>query len=106
MPFQAINLVDVRAVDSFIETHLGRPWDLQQNGFYGQEMLVQFDPWPDPDAAAVVAEWLASPPAQCPGRLDQPGFAESVSISTDEILNELCNRGLLPEEKLWVWVWW
>lgn len=106
MPFKVVNLVDQRAVDSFIETHLERPWSLQQNGFFGQETLVQFDPWPEPEATAIVEEWLASPEVPCPGRLNQEGFGESVHISTDEILNELCNRELLPEEKLWVWVWW
>lgn len=106
MAFKTVNLVDMQTVDAFIETHLGRPWSLGQNGFFGQEELVQFEVWPDPDATAVVEEWLASPPARCPGRLNQPGYAESVNICTDEILDELCNRGLLPEENLWVYVWW
>lgn len=93
-------------LNAFIEQHLGRPWSLQQNGEYGQETIHHFEVFPRPEVSTVVEAWLASPPAGCPGRLNQPGYAESVEIGTDQILCELCNRGLLPEGDLTVHVWW
>lgn len=101
-----IELVWYQDLDKFIELHLGRPWNLQQNGMFGQDTIHPFEVYPDPEATGVVQEWLDSPPAQCPGRLNQPGFAEDVEIGTGTILCELCNRGLLPEGNLNVHVWW
>lgn len=107
LPYKTINLVWDSDLDNFIEKHLGRKWSLQQNGdMYGQDTITSFEVFPDPDATTQVEEWLSSPPAGCPGRLNQPGFAESVDIYTETILNELCNRGLLPEGDLDVHIWW
>lgn len=105
-------------LDKYIEAKLGRAWSLQQNGEYSQDTVTQFEVFPDPEATAKVQAWLDSPVVPCPGRVDgmdwktgiftpeQPGFAESVYIGTSDILNELCNRGLLPEGDLTVNVWW
>jgi len=106
VPFKEVQLIWCAQLDKYIEEQLGRPWSLQQNGMYGQEQLVCFEVWANPDATAKVEEWLASPPADCPGRLNQPGYAESVQIGTYDILNELCNRGLFPEGDINVHVWW
>lgn len=101
-----VGIVKDRDLDAFIEQCLGRPWCLQQNGFFPNESLQYLEVGPNPEATAKVEEWLASPPAQCPGRVNQPGFAEDVEIYTETILSELCNRGLLPEGDLTVHVWW
>lgn len=105
-------------LDAYIEAKLGRKWSLQQNGEDGQETLTYFEVFPDPEATAKVQAWLDSPEVPCPGRVngmnwetgiftpEQPGFAEWVYISTTDILNELCNRGLLPEGDYTVHVWW
>jgi hypothetical protein len=108
MKFKAVNLVHDMVLDAYIEEHLGRPWSMQQNGMISQDMLTQWEVWPDRGHGIPerVAAWLASPPANCPGRLDQPGYAESVEIYTDDILKELCHRGLLPEGDMYVHVWW
>lgn len=106
VPFKEVQLIWDSDLDDYIEAQLGRPWSLQQNGMYGQEQIVSYEVFPNPEVTAVVEEWLASPPAGAPGRLNQPGFAESVDISTDEILQELCNRDLFPEGDITVHVWW
>jgi hypothetical protein len=116
---KTVELVWSHHLDAFIEQHLGRVWSTQQNDYYGQETLVSFEVYPDPDDTAVVQAWIDSPPAMFPGRLDQnepagehwgaapdATLGESVDIYTGQILNELCNRGLLPEGDLMVHVWW
>jgi hypothetical protein len=103
---RTVELIDMRNLDAYIEKHLGRAWSLQQNDYLGNETLTSYEVWPDPEATAVVEAWLASPPVGGVGRVDQPGYGESVKIYTCEILNELCNRGLLPEGDLTVHVWW
>jgi hypothetical protein len=106
LPYKHVELVWSHDLDAYIEQHLGRPWSLQQNGMFGQETLVSYEVWPNPEVRTVVEAWLGSAPAKFPGRLNQPGFAEDVEISTDELLQELCNRDLLPEGDLIVHVWW
>lgn len=103
---RTIDLVWYQDLNEFIELHLGRPWNLAQNGEFGQDTIHSFEVYPDPLVTAKVQEWLDSPRCQCPGRLHQAGFAEDVDIYTTEILGELCNRGLLPEGELNVHVWW
>lgn len=99
-------LIEHASLDKYIEKCLGRPWSLQQNEMAGQNELVSFEVWPDPDAAGPVQDWLESPPAGCPGRLEQPGYGEDIEIYTGQILNELCNRSLLPEGDYTVKAWW
>ncbi len=107
LPYKTIDLIWSHDLDSYIEKHLGRPWSLGQNGDgYGQETITTFEVYRDSAATIEVEEWLSSPPANCPGRVNQPGFAESVEIYTETILNELCNRGLLPEGGINVHSWW
>ena len=74
----------------------------------------------DPEATAAVQAWLDSPRVEFVGRRhgSQEGTAtwnkkdpsrplvEQVPIYTHQILNELCNRDLLPEGDLMVHVWW
>lgn len=104
-------------LDAFIESTFGRPWTLQQNGEYlSNDSITYFEVYPDPDATAKVEEWLASRPASFPGRIDQKGdctwndsgnsLGEDVDIYTHDILSELCNRGLLPEGDMTVYVSW
>jgi hypothetical protein len=99
-------------LDAFIEKHYGRPWSMQQNGMFGQMELVPFEVGFEPDnkysieSVARVQAWLESPIPEIPGRLDQPGVAESVDIYTDDILRDLCRRGLLPEGEYTIHVWW
>lgn len=95
-------------LDQYIEKHFGRPWSLGQNDpeGAGQDTLTAFEVYPDPESTMPVQAWLDSPPAKIPGRLNQEGVAESVDIYTADILNELCNRGLLPEGDLTVHIWW
>lgn len=92
--------VYVADLDAYIELLLLRPWSTQQDLMAGQDTLHTFDVFPDPDATAKVAEWLASPvpPYNTWGRDE--------IISTEELLSELCNRGLLDEGKIHVHVWW
>lgn len=106
VPFKEAQLVWMKDLDNYIEQCLGRPWSLGQNGVYGQEELASFEVWPNPEATAIVEEWLSSPAAKCPGRLEQPGYGEDVDIITEDILQELCNRGLFPEGDVTVHVWW
>lgn len=106
LPSRTLEVVWDHDLNAYIETHLGRPWSIQQNGFLGQETFHTYEVWPNPGDTAVVEQWLASPPAQCPGRLNQPGFGELVDIVNDNLFNELCNRGLLPEGDLFIHVWW
>lgn len=116
---RTVDLVWSANLDAYIRQHLGRDWSLQQNSHFGQETLVPFEVYPDPEDTEAVQAWIDSPPAMFPGRLDQnepagehwgaaPGatLGESVDIYTGQILNELCNRGLLPAGDLMVHVWW
>lgn len=103
---KTVELIWDSDLDDYIEEQLGRPWSLQQNAMFGQAEIHPFEVFPDPEVTAKVEEWLASPPAGAPGRLHQPGYAESVDIYTCEILNELCNRGLFPQGDITVHVWW
>lgn len=110
-------------LDDYIETHLGRPWSLQQNGEHGQDTVQVYEvgPYADflPEEAqakkARVEAWLASPQVAFAGRLGQKGTASwmpdnrplaEVEVYTDDILCELCERGLLPPGNLRVQVWW
>lgn len=96
-----VSLVYVADLDSFIEQHFGRPWKTQQDLMAGQDTLHVYEVFPDRGATAKVERWLASP---TPER-DEWGRDEI--IGTEELLNELCNRGLLEEgQKLHVHVWW
>lgn len=103
---RTVQLIDDQSLDQYIERMLGRPWRLQQNGMDGQDTLTYFEVFPDPEATARVAKWLTSPPARISGRVGQGAVGESVNISTADILNELCNRRLLPEGDMTVHVRW
>lgn len=107
LSYKTVQLIWSHDLNNYIEEKLSRPWSLGQNDSdCGQDSLLFFEVWPDPEATAIVQAWLDSPPAQCPGRLNQPGFGESVDIYTEDILKELCNRELLYEGDLNVHVWW
>lgn len=100
-------VVPDKKLDELIKATFGREWSLQQNGEPDHNgSMTYFEVCLDPEVTATVEEWLASPPAGCPGRLHQPGFAESVDIYTSELLAELCNRGILPEGDMKVFVSW
>lgn len=85
------------SVDKLIEQEYGRPWSLQQHDEIANNSFVFYEVFPDPNAGVKVEAWLLTPPAQFPGR---------ESISTHDLLAELCNRGILPEGDMRVYVWW
>lgn len=96
-----ISLIWDHDLDAFIGHHLGRPWSLQQEGdMYGQNTLRTFEVFPDPEATAQVEQWLASPVPK------YNLWTRDEEISTETLLSELCNRGLLPEGRLYVHIWW
>lgn len=68
--------------------------------------MTSFEVFPDPESVPKVHEWLESPPSNCPGRVGQAGYGESVEIYTHTILNYLCYIELLPEGDLNVRSWW
>lgn len=94
-----VSLVWYQDLDKFIELYLGRPWNTQQDYMAGQDTLRIIEVGPDPAATEQVELWLASPEAQ----FGIHGRDEV--ISTDILLAELCNRGLLDEGELYVH-WW
>lgn len=106
LPTHTWEIVTMQDLDAFIEQHLGRPWRLQQQSFLGQDTVHWVEAYKNPEATAKVAAWLASPPAKAPGRLDQPGFGEDIEILTEDLLAELCNRDLLPEGDIRIYVSW
>lgn len=108
-------IVDHSNLDKFIEETFGREWSLGQNDQSPNDSISYFEVYKDPEATAKVQEWLDSPPASIPGRLNQPGecgwkpghtIAETVDIGTWTILCEMCNRGILPEGDMTVYVSW
>lgn len=96
---KTIDLVWMKDLDAYIEEHLGRPWSVQ-GGEYGQDTIRTFEVEADPESTAKVQQWLASPepPHQDWGRGEV--------LYTEDLLSELCNRGLLPEGDLHVHMWW
>lgn len=107
LTLRTIEYVTMQDLDAYIEKHLGRPWRLQQNGdMFSNGTMAYYEIYPDPEATAKVQAWLDSPLVQGVGRTHQPGFGESVEIYTNDILNELCNRGLFPEGDLTVEIEW
>jgi hypothetical protein len=107
-------IVRRQAIDDLIEATFGRPWSMGQNDSFHNDSVTWFEVGPDPEATAKVQEWLASQPSSIPGRLNQPGnsyrtgmsIAETVEIYTDTLLSELCNKGILPEGDMQVYVSW
>lgn len=99
-------VVNDSSVDALIESVFGRKWSVQQNEYFSNGETVGYDVYPDPAATALVDEWVASPKVKGYGRVDHPGYGESVEIGTTTILSELCNRGILPEGDMRIYVSW
>lgn len=94
-----IELVDMHDLDAFIEQHLGRPWRVQ-GGEHSQDTLLTLEVVSDSESTAKVEEWLMSPEPQ------YHGWGRNETLYTEDLLSELCNRGLLPEGNLYVHIWW
>lgn len=102
MKFKTVKLVWSSDLSDFISASLGRKFNVLDDGEYSQDQLVQFSPESDPDATELVARWLSSP---------EPEHSWQVSPDrpfTQRALNELVNRGILPdgEDDIYVHVWW
>lgn len=97
---KTVDLVFVSDLDSYIEKHLGRPWRTQQDRLDGQDTLRVLEVAPDSGATAKVEEWLASPVPE------YSLWSRDEVLNTEDLLSELCNRGLLPEGSLYVHIWW
>lgn len=84
----------------FISQQLGRNFNVLDDGEYSQDGLATFWIEKDPDATEKVQKWLDSPqPANSwDHQPDRP--------DTNTVLSELANRGIVPEKKLYVHIWW
>lgn len=107
LPYKTVNLVSDSDLDTYIEKHLGKPWSCQQNDFCSNDSLITFDVggWVyDEEEKAKVAAWINTPTPT--DKYHGVGRFNDEGVSTDSLLSELLERGLLPEGELHVHVSW
>lgn len=95
-----IDLVWSGDLSDFITEKFGRRFNVLDDGEYSQNELVVFDVGKDDEATERVQRWLDSPEPE------KSWVFEADRPLTSDVLNELANRGELPEKELHVNIWW
>lgn len=99
-------------LSEFVSEFYGRPWRMQQGEMLSQNTykIIDVSPdgteWDEPeDSEKILQSWLALPYTDS-GWEEDMRFERDNYLDVDVVLWDLCRKGIAPEGKYLITVWW